>query len=521
LDFLNKASIPTVGALNTTATTAQTTSVSESFGGAITLHKVAKTGSYNDLLNKPYIPYPDSTYPNPYALTFTGAVSDSYDGSVAKTIDIPSGGGTFAGTLNTSTSTQTALTTAISTNQAVTLHQVARTGNYNDLSDKPTIPAAQVQSDWNATTGMGVILNKFSIVQIIGTSTTNVISQNGLNNLYVPWGTRTSTMTSYAIGTNTNAGANCVAIGYNTNAGAGSIYASVAIGKNCETNSSSSVAIGQECHAKQKNCIVLGQGTADFSLNTTQSSPDYAFAVQGCCTASSTIGIQGRAHRDYAIAISGDVCGISGVAIGYLSNVYGNYSTALGYASNASGNYSVALGYGASVSSDNTIRLGNTNITQLICNSTTITTSDIRDKTDIKPIEKSLEFINSIEPIQYVCNQREKYMEDTDDEKVKELRGKYGLYGYNKEEYTKGTKRGDRRKVGFMAQEVEKIMMDLYNTDNYADIVSDSLHNYDKNDIPKDVESQKSISYSNFIPFLVGAIQELTKELNKVKAKLG
>lgn len=33
-------------------------------------------------------------------------------------------------------------------------------GNYNDLSNKPTIPAAQVQTDWNATTGMGVLLNK-------------------------------------------------------------------------------------------------------------------------------------------------------------------------------------------------------------------------------------------------------------------------------------------------------------------------------------------------------------------------
>ena len=31
--------------------------------------------------------------PNPYPLTFTGAVSETYDGSSAKTIEIPSGGG--------------------------------------------------------------------------------------------------------------------------------------------------------------------------------------------------------------------------------------------------------------------------------------------------------------------------------------------------------------------------------------------------------------------------------------------
>ena len=35
----------------------------------------------------------DSKLPNPYPLRFTGAVSGSYDGSSAKTIEIPSGGG--------------------------------------------------------------------------------------------------------------------------------------------------------------------------------------------------------------------------------------------------------------------------------------------------------------------------------------------------------------------------------------------------------------------------------------------
>lgn len=55
-DLIDLPTLPTVGTLNTTATTAQTTSSSESFGGSITLHKVSKTGSYNDLLNKPTIP---------------------------------------------------------------------------------------------------------------------------------------------------------------------------------------------------------------------------------------------------------------------------------------------------------------------------------------------------------------------------------------------------------------------------------------------------------------------------------
>ena len=41
-----------------------------------------------------------------------------------------------------------------------TLATVATTGSYNDLSNTPSIPAAQVQSDWNAISGLAQILNK-------------------------------------------------------------------------------------------------------------------------------------------------------------------------------------------------------------------------------------------------------------------------------------------------------------------------------------------------------------------------
>jgi hypothetical protein len=41
-----------------------------------------------------------------------------------------------------------------------TLATVATTGSYNDLVDKPYIPPAQVNSDWNSSTGASQILNK-------------------------------------------------------------------------------------------------------------------------------------------------------------------------------------------------------------------------------------------------------------------------------------------------------------------------------------------------------------------------
>ena len=55
--FAMTSDIPSApGTLNTTATTAQSTSASEALSGSITLHKVAKTGTYSDLIGTPTIP---------------------------------------------------------------------------------------------------------------------------------------------------------------------------------------------------------------------------------------------------------------------------------------------------------------------------------------------------------------------------------------------------------------------------------------------------------------------------------
>ena len=43
---------------------------------------------------------------------------------------------------------------------------MATSGNYNDLSNRPTIPAAQVNVDWNATSGVAAILNKPNLATV-------------------------------------------------------------------------------------------------------------------------------------------------------------------------------------------------------------------------------------------------------------------------------------------------------------------------------------------------------------------
>lgn len=57
------------------------------------------------------------------------------------------------------------------------LATVATSGSYADLINTPTIPAAQVPADWNASTGVARILNKPTIPTIPGVATTTT---NGL-----------------------------------------------------------------------------------------------------------------------------------------------------------------------------------------------------------------------------------------------------------------------------------------------------------------------------------------------------
>ena len=98
------ASIPSApGTLNTTATTAQSTSASEALSGNITLHKVAKTGTYSDLIGTPTIP-------------------------------------SAPGTLVTNATTAQTASSGEAMSGTITLHKVAKTGTYSDLIGTPTIP---------------------------------------------------------------------------------------------------------------------------------------------------------------------------------------------------------------------------------------------------------------------------------------------------------------------------------------------------------------------------------------------
>lgn len=70
------------------------------------------------------------------------------------------------------------------------LAAVATSGSYNDLLNKPTIPAAQVNSDWNADSGVAQILNKPTIPdvsgkadKVVGATSGDVATLDGNGNL--------------------------------------------------------------------------------------------------------------------------------------------------------------------------------------------------------------------------------------------------------------------------------------------------------------------------------------------------
>lgn len=172
------------GTLDTTASNAQSTNASESLGGSVTLHKIAKTGAYNDLNGKPTIPTV-----NDAALTVKGAgtavLSTTANASTASSVDIVAGSNvtvtpdasnhkiTIAATDTTYESKSAAnggtAVSLVTTGEKYTWNNKSDfSGNYNDLSNKPTIPAAQIQADWNQTTtnALDYIKNKPTIPTI-------------------------------------------------------------------------------------------------------------------------------------------------------------------------------------------------------------------------------------------------------------------------------------------------------------------------------------------------------------------
>jgi hypothetical protein len=124
----------------------------------------------------------------------------------------------------------------------------------------------------------------------------------------------------------------------------------------------------------------------------------------------------------------------------------------------------------------NTITLGNSSITTLRCQVTTITSlSDARDKKDVQPLTEGLRLMRTVEPVRFVWNMRDG--------------GQVG-----------------NADTGFIAQQLQQAQIT-------ADVAVPGLV-YEEN--PDNLEA----GYGKLLPFAIGAIKQLDATVEELRAQL-
>lgn len=182
--------------------------------------------------------------------------------------------------------------------------------------------------------------------------------------------------------------------------------------------------------------------------------------------------------------------GLGNTAVGSLSlfeNVGGTQNTALGYYAgwnagtnaNTTGSNNVFIGnsaVGASATASNVITLGNSSIATIRAQVTTITSlSDVRDKTNIIPLNYGIDFITKLNPVSFDWDMRDG--------------GKIGI-----------------SEIGFIAQELQQAQID--SQINIPNLVSDIN--------PNKLEA----SYGVLIPIIVKALKEQQVLIDELKQRI-
>jgi len=252
----------------------------------------------------------------------------------------------------------------------------------------------------------------------------------------------------------------------------------VAIGNNALTSNTT----GAENTAVGRNAMV----------SNTTGTVNNAFGQSALATC--TTGNYNSAFGVSAIGSATTANSNSGFGHNSLVSATGSENTALG--SNAgngltTGFNNTMVGYNAQASSgtvNNTITLGNSNITTLRCQVTSITSlSDERDKTDITPLEHGLDFVKQLKPVSFEWNTRPETFTDYKGNEI-QVQGKVGIAD-----------------IGFIAQDIVALEDSLG--------AADSLQ-LSYRDNPEKLE----VTQGRLIPILVKAIQDLTAKVEALEA---
>jgi len=187
-----------------------------------------------------------------------------------------------------------------------------------------------------------------------------------------------------------------------------------------------------------------------------------------------------------------------------LDNINGSKKTCIGEiaGSTSNGDNVTFIGYNSQPSSaaaDNEITLGDSNVATLRCAVTTITSlSDERDKSEIKDLEYGLDFIDSLQPREFVWDNRaEIKKQDVLDENGEPLLDDDENIVTKDVEFYSANK--GKKDFGFIAQEVKEL-----DNDTLRLVYSEN-------------EDKLEMSYGKLVPILVKAIQELKTEVDSLK----
>jgi hypothetical protein len=179
---------------------------------------------------------------------------------------------------------------------------------------------------------------------------------------------------------------------------------------------------------------------------------------------------------------------------------------------------SITAGYGIdsdwAPNSDNTYNLGqatsagygaNRRWQRLYSNNTTISTSDVRLKTDVSDSPLGLDFINALRPVNYKwIVGRQEVAVDSEGKSIIIGETAEGKPIFQMDEIP-----GSRLHYGFIAQEVKQVL-DSSDAPDFAGWVQDDL---------SDPDSTQSLSYEQFIAPLTKAVQELSARVVALENK--
>jgi hypothetical protein len=256
------------------------------------------------------------------------------------------------------------------------------------------------------------------------------------------------------------------------------------------TTGSNNTAMGREAlFTNTTGCRNTAMGVCALNANTTGIS-NQAFGYQSLKAVTTGDYNIGVGHRNYLTLTTGSfntgVGDDTGICI-----VSGSNNLLLGANAGRSNSPSGELTGSAS----NNVVLGNDNITNLWCADTSISSSDLRDKTDIEDFTHGLDFVTKLKPKTYRWDKRSWYV--TGDESVLDVT-------------PDGSKKKNKKHIGFMAQDVLALEQEIGFGNNSDDML---VVNQTED------ETRYGLKYERLVPVLVNAIKELKAEIELLKNK--